>query len=58
MSSKNVVKPQPSIPEELMEMMRDELQDKMGSSDAEMIRNITYAWLSEHGYLEKDADKV
>ena len=41
-----------SFSEELMEMMRDELQPELGTSDSQMIRHVVIAWLSEHGYLE------
>lgn len=44
----------PQFSEELLELMRDELQPKMGTSDSQMVRHITVAWLSEHGYLDAE----
>lgn len=54
MAQADTSRPAPQFTESLLEKMREELQPELGTSDAQMIRHITIAWLSEHGYLDAD----
>jgi metal-responsive CopG/Arc/MetJ family transcriptional regulator len=42
-----------ALPEEVIQLIDNELKGKLGEGHSDIIRTITMSWLSEKGYLSK-----